>query len=98
MLHQECLAAKKTGTEQAMLLQHCHWPFLMIRLRAILKRKANEIWRLFLYLYFFKFQDKCYQYWPEDRSERYQYFVVDPMKVFNMPQYILREFKVRKGF
>ncbi|KAI2668638.1 Receptor-type tyrosine-protein phosphatase delta [Labeo rohita] len=28
------------------------------------------------------------------RSARYQYFVVDPMAEYNMPQYILREFKV----
>ena len=25
---------------------------------------------------------------------RYQYFVVDPLAEYNMPQYILREFKV----
>uniref|UniRef100_A0A8C5T0A6 Protein-tyrosine-phosphatase n=1 Tax=Laticauda laticaudata TaxID=8630 RepID=A0A8C5T0A6_LATLA len=28
------------------------------------------------------------------KSARYQYFVVDPMAEYNMPQYILREFKV----
>jgi len=39
-------------------------------------------------------QDKCHQYWPSERSARYQYFVVDPMAEYNMPQYILREFKV----
>ncbi len=39
-------------------------------------------------------QEKCHQYWPSDRSARYQYFVVDPMAEYNMPQYILREFKV----
>ena len=40
------------------------------------------------------FQEKCHQYWPSERSARYQYFVVDPMAEYNMPQYILREFKV----
>ena len=40
------------------------------------------------------FQEKCHQYWPSERSARYQYFVVDPMTEYNMPQYILREFKV----
>lgn len=40
------------------------------------------------------FQEKCHQYWPAERSARYQYFVVDPMAEYNMPQYILREFKV----
>ncbi|XP_033993832.1 receptor-type tyrosine-protein phosphatase S-like isoform X2 [Trematomus bernacchii] len=38
--------------------------------------------------------EKCHQYWPAERSARYQYFVVDPMAEYNMPQYILREFKV----
>lgn len=42
----------------------------------------------------FFFQEKCHQYWPSERSARYQYFVVDPMAEYNMPQYILREFKV----
>ncbi|KAM4739996.1 protein tyrosine phosphatase receptor type Fa, partial [Anableps anableps] len=38
--------------------------------------------------------EKCHQYWPAERSARYQYFVVDPVAEYNMPQYILREFKV----
>ena len=39
-------------------------------------------------------REKCHQYWPSERSARYQYFVVDPMAEYNMPQYVLREFKV----
>uniref|UniRef100_A0A3Q2CCZ5 Receptor-type tyrosine-protein phosphatase F n=1 Tax=Cyprinodon variegatus TaxID=28743 RepID=A0A3Q2CCZ5_CYPVA len=39
-------------------------------------------------------REKCHQYWPAQRSARYQYFVVDPVAEYNMPQYILREFKV----
>jgi len=39
-------------------------------------------------------QEKCYQYWPSERSARYQYFVVDPLAEYNMPHYVLREFKV----
>ncbi|XP_076439826.1 receptor-type tyrosine-protein phosphatase delta-like isoform X2 [Babylonia areolata] len=39
-------------------------------------------------------REKCHHYWPSERSARYQYFVVDPMTEYNMPQYILREFKV----
>ncbi|XP_033051561.1 receptor-type tyrosine-protein phosphatase S isoform X12 [Trachypithecus francoisi] len=39
-------------------------------------------------------RERCHQYWPAERSARYQYFVVDPMAEYNMPQYILREFKV----
>ena len=39
-------------------------------------------------------QDKCHQYWPSDRSIRYQYVVVEPVTEYNMPQYILREFKM----
>ena len=39
-------------------------------------------------------REKCAQYWPSERSARYQYFVVEPLAEYNMPQYILREFKV----
>ncbi|CAL4173253.1 unnamed protein product, partial [Meganyctiphanes norvegica] len=39
-------------------------------------------------------REKCSQYWPNDRSQRYQFYVVDPIAEYNMPQYILREFKV----
>ncbi|XP_078484648.1 receptor-type tyrosine-protein phosphatase F [Ciona intestinalis] len=39
-------------------------------------------------------RDKCHQYWPAERSARYQYFVVDPMSEYSMQQYVLREFKV----
>jgi netrin-G3 ligand len=39
-------------------------------------------------------REKCSQYWPNERSIRYQYFVVDPIAEYNMSQYILREFKV----
>ena len=39
-------------------------------------------------------REKCAQYWPSERSIRYQYFVVDPIAEYNMSQYILREFKV----
>ena len=42
-------------------------------------------------------REKCAQYWPSDRSARYQYFVVDPLAEYNMPQYILREFKVGRA-
>lgn len=47
-----------------------------------------------LIMYILSFQEKCHQYWPSDRSVRYQCFVVDPIAEYNMPQYILREFKV----
>lgn len=39
-------------------------------------------------------REKCAQYWPVERSIRYQYFVVDPVAEYNMSSYILREFKV----
>lgn len=39
-------------------------------------------------------REKCHQYWPSDRSVRYGCYVVDPIAEYNMPQYILREFKV----
>lgn len=43
----------------------------------------------------FYLQEKCFQYWPHERSVRYQCYVVDPIAEYNMPQYKLREFKVR---
>jgi protein tyrosine phosphatase len=43
-------------------------------------------------------REKCAQYWPSERSIRYQYFVVDPIAEYNMSQYILREFKVESYF
>ncbi|XP_023184851.1 receptor-type tyrosine-protein phosphatase F-like [Xiphophorus maculatus] len=39
-------------------------------------------------------REKCHQYWPVALSTRYQHFVVDPVAEYNMPEYILREFKV----
>ncbi|UYV65210.1 PTPRD [Cordylochernes scorpioides] len=39
-------------------------------------------------------REKCHQYWPGDQIQRYLYFVVEPITEYNMPQYILREFKV----
>lgn len=39
-------------------------------------------------------REKCHCYWPSDRSHRYFYFIVDPITEYNLPQYILREFKV----
>ncbi|CAM6000606.1 unnamed protein product, partial [Sphagnum balticum] len=38
--------------------------------------------------------ERCNQYWPSERSQRYLYFIIDPITEYNMPQYILREFKV----
>lgn len=42
----------------------------------------------------FILQECCYPYWPTERSSRYQYYVVDPMVEYNMPNYTLREFKL----
>lgn len=39
-------------------------------------------------------REKCAQYWPTERSIRYQYFVVDPVNVYNMNSIVMREFKV----
>ncbi|XP_026678795.1 receptor-type tyrosine-protein phosphatase S-like [Diaphorina citri] len=39
-------------------------------------------------------REKCHQYWPSERSIRYEWFVVEPIAEYNMPQYVLREFKV----
>lgn len=47
-----------------------------------------------MFLFPFRIQEKCFQYWPHERSVRYQCYVVDPIAEYNMPQYKLREFKV----
>ncbi|KFD70875.1 hypothetical protein M514_01174 [Trichuris suis] len=39
-------------------------------------------------------REKCCQYWPQDNSERFGYLVVEPIAEYNMPQYVLREFKL----
>src|SRR5699024_5623009 len=39
-------------------------------------------------------REKCFEYWPSDRSQRNSYFIVDPITEYNIPQYILREFKL----
>jgi len=63
-----------------------HWPsWNNSRREDWLKVSACVLWCL---------QEKCHQYWPEERSARYQYFVVDPLAQYNMPLYVLREFKV----
>ncbi|KAI5087776.1 protein tyrosine phosphatase, receptor type, D isoform X17 [Silurus meridionalis] len=58
-----------------------------------LAETAEDYWRM-LWEHNSTIVEKCHQYWPSERSARYQYFVVDPMAEYNMPQYILREFKV----
>uniref|UniRef100_A0A0X3PIQ3 protein-tyrosine-phosphatase n=1 Tax=Schistocephalus solidus TaxID=70667 RepID=A0A0X3PIQ3_SCHSO len=35
-----------------------------------------------------------FQYWPAEHSERYQNFLVEPMVEYNMPSFVLREFRM----
>lgn len=39
-------------------------------------------------------RELCYQYWPNERSVRYMYLIVEPITEYNMSQYILREFRI----
>ncbi|XP_072295419.1 receptor-type tyrosine-protein phosphatase F-like [Eucyclogobius newberryi] len=39
-------------------------------------------------------REKCHQYWPTKSSAHSQYFVLEPMAEYIMPQYILREMNV----
>uniref|UniRef100_A0AAV2KVM7 protein-tyrosine-phosphatase n=1 Tax=Knipowitschia caucasica TaxID=637954 RepID=A0AAV2KVM7_KNICA len=39
-------------------------------------------------------REKCHQYWPSSSTARSQYLMLEPMAEYNMPQYILREFKI----
>ena len=43
----------------------------------------------------FTLQEKCFQYWPEDRSARHQYFIVDPVAEQEFQQFVIRDFKVK---
>ncbi len=92
-------------TEQLIWNTICRFRHENISFRCSMNRKnsGNEhneasVWReccgSLWYSVFHCLQEKCHQYWPAERSARYQYFVVDPMAEYNMPQYILREFKV----
>uniref|UniRef100_A0A1B0GN65 Uncharacterized protein n=1 Tax=Phlebotomus papatasi TaxID=29031 RepID=A0A1B0GN65_PHLPP len=67
-----------------------------------LQDTAEDFWRMLwehnstivVMLTKLKEMGRCYQYWPHERSVRYQCYVVDPIAEYNMPQYKLREFKV----
>lgn len=39
-------------------------------------------------------QEKCHQYYPNERSMRYMHFIVEPITEYNMSQYVLREFRI----
>jgi len=39
-------------------------------------------------------QEKCHQYWPENRLEKYKFLVVEPLNTYDGTLYICREFKV----
>ncbi|XP_022803027.1 tyrosine-protein phosphatase Lar-like [Stylophora pistillata] len=40
-------------------------------------------------------RERCYKYWPTDRSAKHQYYVVDPVSEQEFAQFVVREFKVR---
>lgn len=40
-------------------------------------------------------REKCSQYWPTERSATFGQIIVEPMVEYNMPSFILREFRVR---
>lgn len=40
-------------------------------------------------------QERCFKYWPTDRSEKYQYFVVDPISEQEYSTFVMRDFKVK---
>ncbi|VDL61428.1 unnamed protein product [Hymenolepis diminuta] len=39
-------------------------------------------------------REQCFQYWPSERSQRYEQFLVEPMVEYNMPSFVLREFRI----
>lgn len=40
-------------------------------------------------------RERCYKYWPTDRSAKHQYYVVDPVSEQEFAQFVVREFKVK---
>lgn len=40
-------------------------------------------------------QERCCKYWPTDRSEKYQYYVVDPISEQEYSTFVMRDFKVK---
>uniref|UniRef100_A0A5K3ESB3 protein-tyrosine-phosphatase n=1 Tax=Mesocestoides corti TaxID=53468 RepID=A0A5K3ESB3_MESCO len=39
-------------------------------------------------------REQCFQYWACERSQRYQQFLLEPMVEYNMPSFVLREFRL----
>ncbi len=42
-------------------------------------------------------QEKCCPYWPSEHSEKYGELVLEPIAEYNMPQYVLREFRMTEA-
>lgn len=40
-------------------------------------------------------RERCYKYWPSDRSAKHQYYVVDPVSEQEFPTFVIRDFKVK---
>ncbi|KAJ7372548.1 hypothetical protein OS493_019057 [Desmophyllum pertusum] len=40
-------------------------------------------------------RERCYKYWPTDRSAKHQYYVVDPVSEQEFPHFVIRDFKVK---
>ncbi|XP_067028665.1 receptor-type tyrosine-protein phosphatase delta-like isoform X2 [Acropora muricata] len=40
-------------------------------------------------------RERCCKYWPTDRSEKYQYYVVDPISEQEYSTFVMRDFKVK---
>ena len=40
-------------------------------------------------------QERCFKYWPDDRSARHQYYIVDPVSEQEFAQFLIRDFKVK---
>ena len=39
-------------------------------------------------------QEMCHKYWPTEKSERYYYYVIEPVNETRHPHFCVREFKV----
>lgn len=88
----------------ASFVDEYRYPNAYIAKRGPITDTAHDLWRrlwehnLTILVMLTKLKErgreKCYQYWHSERSVRYQCFVVDQITEYNIPQYILRVFKV----
>uniref|UniRef100_A0A0N4ZBH1 protein-tyrosine-phosphatase n=1 Tax=Parastrongyloides trichosuri TaxID=131310 RepID=A0A0N4ZBH1_PARTI len=75
-----------------------------ITTQSPLPHTANDFWRMIwetessVVVMLTKLKEmrteRSYEYWPSENSAQYGFLIVEPIAEYNMPQYILREFRM----